>query len=165
MNFGSFAPADVEERACFFQVVSLVSKDLATVPFIYYFSFYGNIVIPSPFCLSSAAVHMEEGFLDYISVMTIFCFCFPPFLMSLLADKFLRVVHHLINLRSGCGGCELSRLNFLDTSVFLMELSTLSFTKGEGSGRQLMRNGIQSCLGLNLQWYQLAGFCIWRWAV
>lgn len=48
-NFGSFAPADVEKSLWFFQTVSLFSKDLMTVLFIYYFSFYGNVVL-SLFC-------------------------------------------------------------------------------------------------------------------
>lgn len=46
----------------------------------------------------------------------------------------------------------LPRLNFLDSSIFFKELSTLSFTEGEGSGRQLISNGIQSHLALNWQW-------------
>lgn len=48
-NFGSFAPADVEKSLWFFQTVSLFSKDPMTVLFIYYFSFYGNVVL-SLFC-------------------------------------------------------------------------------------------------------------------
>lgn len=79
-NFGSFAPADVVKSVWFFQTVSFFSKDLMTVLFIYYFSFYVNIGILSLF-FSSAAINMEEGFLDCISVMVIsffFCFCSPP---------------------------------------------------------------------------------------
>lgn len=70
--------------------------------------------------VSSSAVNTEEGFLDCMSVMAIsffFCFCFPPFPMSFLADKkFLHVAYHLTNsgvLRSGCGGCEPTKAEFL----------------------------------------------------
>jgi len=53
-NFGSFAPADVEKSLWFFQAVSLFSKDLMTVLFIYYFNFYGNVVIRSLFFFFSS---------------------------------------------------------------------------------------------------------------
>lgn len=64
-NFVFFAPTDVEKSLWFFQMVSLFSKGLMTILFIYYFIFYGKVVAHSFF--SSAAVNVEGGLLDSLS--------------------------------------------------------------------------------------------------